>query len=271
MAEKILVFIPAYNCEKQLPRVLNQLLDAEVQQKIQRCIVVNNRSTDGTEAAVEGWLAAHPGAPVSLLRNDENYGLGGSHKVAFGYAVAHGYDYLVVLHGDDQGDIRDLLPLLAAGTHRQYDCCLGSRFMRGSQIGGYSPLRIAGNYGFNALFSLVTLKKITDLGSGLNLYKVAALKNEFYKKFPDTLYFNDCMILAQSALGLTMHFFPISWREEDQVSNTKLTSFALSLLKMVGQYLAGPKKFVQKEMRAKPTVGYTYTVVAQNGREDAAI
>ena len=30
MPERFLVFIPAYNCEKQVPRVLNQLLDRQV-------------------------------------------------------------------------------------------------------------------------------------------------------------------------------------------------------------------------------------------------
>src|SRR5699024_12022625 len=55
-----------------------------------------------------------------------------------------------------------------SGEYKQYDCCLGSRFMRGSRIKGYSALRIFGNYGFNWLFSLVTLHKITDLGSGLD-------------------------------------------------------------------------------------------------------
>ena len=34
----------------------------------------------------------------------------------------------------------------------------------------YSTLRVVGNYGFNWLFSLVAGHKITDLGSGLNLY-----------------------------------------------------------------------------------------------------
>ena len=130
MPERFLVFIPAYNCEKQVPRVLNQLLDRQVAAMVTECIVVNNRSTDGTEAAVQSWMQAHPQAPVRLLRNDQNYGLGGSHKVAFQYAVQHNFDYLIVLHGDDQGDIRDVLPLVHSGRHRKYDCCLGSRFMR---------------------------------------------------------------------------------------------------------------------------------------------
>ena len=264
LPKKFLIFIPAYNCEHQVPRVLDQLLDPKVQAFAGECIVVNNRSTDGTEEAVKAWMAAHPDAPVRLLRNDQNYGLGGSHKVAFGYAMDHGYDYLVVLHGDDQGDVRDLCPLVESGDYEKYDCCLGSRFMRGSRIQGYSALRIFGNYGFNWLFSLVTLHKITDLGSGLNLYRVESLKNRYYIKFPDTLYFNDCMILAQCHYKQKMLFFPISWREEDQVSNTKLTSFAMSLLRMCGQYLTGHKKFVEQEMRTKIIDDYSYQVVASN-------
>ena len=127
---------------------MNQLLDRQVAAMVTECIVVNNRSTDGTEAAVQSWMQAHPQAPVRLLRNDQNYGLGGSHKVAFQYAVQHNFDYLIVLHGDDQGDIRDVLPLVHSGRHRKYDCCLGSRFMPESRIKGYSTLRVVGNYGF---------------------------------------------------------------------------------------------------------------------------
>ena len=117
--EKLLVFIPAYNCEKQVTRVLSQLLDQRIAPWVGECIVVNNRSADGTEAAVQDWMARHPDAPVRLLRNDQNYGLGGSHKVAFGYAAAHGYEHLVVLHGDDQGAIADLLPILNDGTYKK--------------------------------------------------------------------------------------------------------------------------------------------------------
>lgn len=131
--EKLLVFIPAYNCEKQVTRVLSQLLDQRIAPWVGECIVVNNRSADGTEAAVQDWMARHPDAPVRLLRNDQNYGLGGSHKVAFGYAAAHGYEHLVVLHGDDQGAIADLLPILNDGTYKKYDCCLGSRFMKAAR------------------------------------------------------------------------------------------------------------------------------------------
>ena len=57
MPERFLVFIPAYNCEKQVPRVLNQLLDCQVAAMVTECIVVNNRSTEGPPAG--------PGPPAA--------------------------------------------------------------------------------------------------------------------------------------------------------------------------------------------------------------
>lgn len=67
-----------YNCEKQIVRVLAQL-DKTVCEYISAVIVVNNRSTDNGEQAVKEWLKANrPAVPVTLLRNDENYGLGGA-------------------------------------------------------------------------------------------------------------------------------------------------------------------------------------------------
>ena len=53
MKEKILVFIPMYNCEKQIVRVLDQL-NGEIKKYISEAIIVNNRSTDnGEQAAIE--------------------------------------------------------------------------------------------------------------------------------------------------------------------------------------------------------------------------
>ena len=50
--DKILVFIPAYNCEKQIVRVLAQF-DEEVLKYVTEIIVINNRSTDNSEMVVD--------------------------------------------------------------------------------------------------------------------------------------------------------------------------------------------------------------------------
>ena len=144
--KKILLFIPMYNCEKQIIRVLNQLRNEEVQKYITEIIIVNNRSTDNGEEVVKEYIKENEfKSKVTLLRNKDNYGLGGSHKVAFQYAENNGYDYVVVMHGDDQSEISDLLPLLENKTYQKYDSLLGARFMKCSKLPGYSKFRTFGN------------------------------------------------------------------------------------------------------------------------------
>lgn len=263
MGNKILLFIPMYNCEKQITRVLSQI-NNDNKKYFSEIIVVNNRSTDNGEQAVIDYCKEHPELPIKLLRNDENYGLGGSHKVAFNYAIDNNFDFVVVLHGDDQGNINDFIPLIESGKCREYDCCLGSRFMNGSKIKGYSKIRIWGNYGFNIIFSVITGKKITDLGSGLNMYNVKTLSDRYYIKYPDTLYFNDLMILASCYYKHKMLFYPISWREEDQVSNNKLLSFSLSLLNMLFNYFINKKRYLSEDLRLKNIEKYTAQVIYEN-------
>ena len=182
--DRILLFIPAYNCEDQITRVL-ATLKGEIRDHIEEVIVINNRSTDGTEQAVLDFRAEHSDLNLKLFRNDDNYGLGGSQKVAFGYAVENGFDYVVMVHGDDQGNIWDFLPVFEKRIYRNYDCVLGARFMRGSRLEGYSALRTFGNIVYDFLFAAAIKQRVFDLGSGLNMYDVSMLKDGFYLRFPD--------------------------------------------------------------------------------------
>lgn len=254
--DRILLFIPGYNCEKQIVRVLGQL-KGEILHYITEIIMVNNRSTDDTEDAVIEYAKNHPELDIKLLRNDLNYGLGGSHKVAFDYAINNNFDYVIVLHGDDQGSISDLLPVLKAGKHKRHDCCLGARFHKDSKLVGYSSFRTFGNRVYNILFSMVVGRSIKDLGSGLNMYDVNMLKSKFYIHYPDNLTFNYCMVMALRAYSQDALFFPIVWREEDQVSNVKMMSQATSVLKMLFSYFFKRKKYLESDLRARQIAAYT--------------
>lgn len=258
MQKKILLFIPGYNCEKQVVRVLKQL-DEEVMSYIKEIIFVNNRSTDNTEQAVLKFKNDHK-LPLKVLRNDANYNLGGSHKVAFDYAKKNNFDYIIVLHGDDQGDIHDILPYLKNKEYENYDCLLGARFQKGSKLIGYSAFRTFGNRVYNLLFSMVVHQRIYDLGSGLNMYSVKMLENDFYFKFPDRLTFNYCMVLAIHYYKQNVKFFPLTWREEDQVSNVKMMSQATNVLKMLFKYWIN-HDYIKSEFRDNVIEQYTYKEV----------
>ncbi len=265
--DKILLFIPMYNCEKQIARVLGQV-NNEVLKYINGVITVNNISTDSTESVVVNYANENKHLPITVIRNNDNYGLGGSHKVAFSYAKEHGYDYVIVLHGDDQGDISDLLKILKSKYYRKFDACLGARFHRQSKLVNYSFIRTFGNRVYNLLFSIGTGKWVLDLGSGLNMYKVSSLKNEYYKKYPDNLTFNYCMVMAIKHYKQNVVFFPISWREDDQISNVKLFSQAFKVLSMLFSFMLNNKKFMKGDHREVARDEYSYTIVMENTNEE---
>jgi dolichol-phosphate mannosyltransferase len=261
--ERILLFIPMYNCERQIPRVIDQLTP-ELAKIFDEVIIIDNRSRDrGQQTAIEK-LKDLPTLRAKLFVNDANYGLGGSHKVAFDYALSHGFDYCVVLHGDDQGRITDLVDLIAEGAHREHDCLLGARFMQGSQLVGYSVFRTLGNGVFNIFYSMVSGRRIRDLGAGLNLYSVKALENRHYLRHADDLTFNYHMILQSIADGWRICFFPISWREDDQVSNVKLFRQAFKVLGILLEYAVRRKQFLQRDHSNRPGLPYTATVLFEH-------
>lgn len=267
MKQKILVFIPSYRCEGQIRRVLAQF-DSRVQQWIDTVIVVDNQSPDQTlETAVERGRVALTDCNFIAWRNNDNYGLGGSHKAAFCYAIEHGFDYLVVLHGDDQANILDLLPQLEAGDHLKVDCLLGARFMPGSQLIGYSWFRTFGNRVYNTLFSVVARSIIYDLGSGLNLYRIETFREFYFKTFPDDLTFNYVMLLASYHHKQKVRFFPITWREEDQRSNVKLFRQAFKVLRLLAGYALKRGQFIDKDMRGRAFDSYTGQIVYRHEKK----
>lgn len=260
---RILLFIPAYRCAAQIVRVIDQF-DEGVAAWIDTVLLVDNRSPDDTLASATARARAKHGLPrLVALRNVENYGLGGSHKVAYEYAERHGFDFLVVLHGDDQADIHDLIPLLSAGRHLEKDCLLGARFAPGSRLQGYSRFRTIGNRAFNWLFSRVAGKEILDLGSGLNMYRVSALRGVLRDTFPDDLTFNYVFLLGLIEADRSIDFFPISWREEDQRSNVKLVRQAIRVLWILLSYAVGRRRFLDREMRTHSPPAYQAEVVAE--------
>lgn len=262
-ADKILVFIPAYNCAPQIGRVLRKLNNVPAG-TFAEALVLDNRSTDGTGDAAAAVLPEVTSLPLTIARNQANYGLGGSHKTAFAYAASNGFTHVVVLHGDDQGNILDLLPVLAAGKHRTLDACLGSRFMRGSRTPGYSLFRLVGNRAFNLLFSAASQRLVTDLGSGLNLFGKAVFTDPDVARYSDDLRFNCYLLLGLADRKRSFSFFPITWTEEDQISNVKIYSQAIKTLGIVRQYVLSRKLFRTGEHRSAPHERYVFDVIASS-------
>ncbi|SIS52917.1 glycosyltransferase family 2 protein [Phaeovulum vinaykumarii] len=259
-SDKILVFVPCYNCAPQIGRVLAQFTP-EQGRWFAEILVLDNGSRDGTLAAAR---AAAPDAcvpRVRIARNRTNVNLGGSHKAAFAYAAAHGFSHVAVLHGDDQGAIADLIPVLAAGRHRRHDACLGARFAPGARLQGYSRVRILGNLGMNALFSLGAGRRVRDLGSGLNIFARPVFADMDLTRAADDLRFNIFLLLGLIDQRRDFIYFPITWREDDQISNVRLVSQAWGTLRILFDHVARRGHFRRADHRAEVPDGYVFDVL----------
>jgi glycosyltransferase involved in cell wall biosynthesis len=249
--------------------VLEQF-DATLQRWVDTVMVVDNQSPDQTlEVALERGKLLLTHFNFIAWRNEKNFGLGGSHKAAFRYAIEHNFDYLLVLHGDDQADIHDLIAQLEAGAHLEVDCLLGARFMKGSRLSGYSWFRAFGNRVYNALFSLVAEQTIFDLGSGLNLYRLKTYREFYFKTFPDDLTFNYVMLLASYFRKQKVRFFPISWREEDQRSNVKLIRQGLKVLELLAGFALRRGQFLNSELRANTFEAYNGQICYRHEKQSS--
>jgi glycosyltransferase involved in cell wall biosynthesis len=254
MSERIMLFIPIFNCEKQITRVLDKITP-KIQTRFEEIVIVNNRSTDDSEKAAISACKKIKKSKTTVLRNLKNYGLGGSHKVAFKYALQNNFDYCLVLHGDDQGNIQDILVELDKGEHRNYDCLLNSRFMPGSSRVGYSKIRTIGNWAFNLLFSLASRRIQWDLGSGLCCYSRKFLLTDVIRKCSDDLTFNYTLQLHAASKNVSQKFFPSTWVEDDQISNVKLFQQTLQMFKILLFYIF---KFKSNNLNSSSDHAFAY-------------
>lgn len=263
----ILIFVPMYNCAAQIGRVIRQL--AATKDLVERLAVlcVDNGSRDGTVEAARNALEQCPIDEVYICSNDENYGLGGSHKVAIGFARTHEFTHIIVLHGDDQGCIDDLLPLVRQGEHLRNDALLGARFQPGARLQNYSLVRTAANHVFNLLFSVAIGRRLHDLGSGLNMFACSIFDDEFHVHFADDLTFNYYLIAGLVHRGHAIRFFPIHWREDDQVSNAKLFSQGLRMLRLLGGLIVDRASILARDNRAVVRDSYPSTILFERRGE----
>jgi glycosyltransferase involved in cell wall biosynthesis len=256
---KILVAIPAYNCEKQIGRVLEDF-DKTLLDRVEKVIVIDDRGGDNTAAAAQKVIDRLKLAPkVQVVQNVKNLGLGGSHKMAFLYGEKMGVDYVAILHGDDQAKTQELHNLIdVAEKDPTIGAILGCRFMKGATLRGYAAERIWGNRAINVAYSIMALRPSRDLGSGLNLFRLEDLADHRYLGFDSRMTFNIDLLLDYFTKKTKIVFVPITWEESDQVSNARNVTIGKIALRQLFRWRFGMTKLAPSnpdEYQSKPYKG----------------
>ena len=257
ISDKILLFVPCYNCSSHITNTLDDI-KKNIYEMVDEVILVDNGSSDNTIQIIKKYLEHTNDSKIKLLVNKNNYNLGGSHKVAFNYALINNFDFVISIHGDNQGEAKDIYSILIDKKYIDFDCFFGSRFHKDSKLKNYSKIRIFGNYIFNSVFSILLFKKILDIGAGINFYNKSFFKDKSFLRFPNALMYLPYLHFYAILKGYKIKFFPIDWSEKGQVSNVNFFRDVFSLIKLACLLVFYRKSLIKNNFTKKIDYEYDY-------------
>ncbi|CAG0952318.1 MAG: glycosyltransferase family 2 protein [Bacteroidetes bacterium] len=150
----ILVIIPAYNEEKAIVNVINEIPKEWVQQ----VVVVNNASTDNTE------LNAKQAGAIVLNEEKKGYGYACLKGIEYARQLIPNPDIIVFIDGDYSDYPQQIPDLILPITEKNFDLVIGSRVLGKKEKGSLTPQQIFGNALATLLIRFFYQVHFTDLG-----------------------------------------------------------------------------------------------------------
>ena len=207
------VVLPAYNAERTLERVIDQL-PAVLRDSV---LLVDDASHDETveEAKRLG---------LRFVRHAANRGYGGNQKTCYREALALGARYVVMLHPDDQYDGRVIpvaVELLRLGIA---DVVLGNRIRtrREALDGGMPPVKYFANRGLTLLQNMATGQNLGEWHSGFRAYRAEVLQRLPLEANDDGFVFDSQFLLQCVEAGVRIADVPVPVRYHDEMSSISL-------------------------------------------------
>ena len=200
MKEKVLIIIPAYNEEKNIEHLIDDLIENYPQYDY---IVINDCSTDSTEDILKRRQFNYISLPTNL-------GIGGGVQSGYMYAVENDYDIAVQLDGDGQHDPAYIEKLVKPIVDGETDIAIGSRFIEKKGFQSSAMRRL----GINILGGVIRLccgEHITDPTSGFRASNRRAA--EFFSRNYANDYPEPEAIVSSALNGFAIKEVPVIMRE----------------------------------------------------------
>ena len=221
-----LLIIPAYNEGMNIGKVLNGLIDAGLNKKMDILVINDGSSDDTSERAREA-------EGIIVLDQIYNMGYGAALQTGYKYAVEKDYSYLIQMDADGQHDLVNVERILARlkgesgpsglppheSVHleedRLPDIIIGSRFLKGSQTFKISGLKKFAIGLFKKVITTLTGYRLTDPTSGLHGLNRRAF--EYYAGYSNfDIYYPDLnMIIQMILLGYHIEEIPAVMHERE--------------------------------------------------------
>ena len=211
--KKILIFIPAYNVEKQIVHVLKRIPTELLIEHFIRILIIEDFSKDNTKHIIEEYLKTNANNNlIQLIKNEKNHGYGGVQKIAFKYALNNNFDYVIMLHGDQQYEPEQIPEFISNLLNGDTDAVFGSRFINPKEAlkGGMPIHRYIGNRVITFIQNLIVGTKMTEFHNGYRSYKINVIKKINFEKNTNDFHFDTEIIIQMSQLNFVIKEIPIA-------------------------------------------------------------
>ncbi len=233
--EKVLIFIVSYSAEKFITSVLqripddvweNEIYDAEV-------LVIDDESPDETFYRAVDYQRLYPHRRITVLRNPQNQGYGGNQKLGYHYAIQHGFNVVVLLHGDGQYAPECIPAMVKPILDDKADVVFGSRMIQKSAAlrGGMPIYKWLGNQILTYLQNRILNTHLSEFHSGYRAYRVqslAAIPFQFNSNYFD---FDTDIIIQLLDTGKRVVEIPIPTYYGEEISRVNGIRYGLLILK----------------------------------------
>jgi dolichol-phosphate hexosyltransferase len=214
MKPEVSVLMPVYNELGTIERAVEELLATEVSDRGWEVIVVDDGSTDGTEALLEG--SSWP-EHVRLLRHDRNRGKGAALRTAL--AAAQG-SFATVMDADLEYSAADIPMLLEPLRNGDADAVFGTRGFQAHSA--YSFWYVMGNRAVSFAANVIYNCWISDIMTGQK-----AMRTEVFRSLNlrERGFAIEAEITARLVgKGIRIYEVPIVYKARSRDQGKKLTT-----------------------------------------------
>jgi SAM-dependent methyltransferase len=233
---RIGILVVAYNAVDTLASVLDRI-PVEFRSKVAEVVVSDDASQDSTYLVGLGYRQTSD-LPITVIRQESNLGYGGNQKAGYRYAIDHGLDIVVLLHGDGQYAPESLPQILAPLERGDADAVFGSRMMvKGAARRGGMPLyKFVGNRILSRMENAALGSDLSEFHSGYRAYSTAALREIPFEQNSDGFNFDTQIIIQLHDAGKRIVEVPIPTYYGDEISRVNGLQYAWDVTRDVIGY-----------------------------------
>ena len=171
---KLSIIVPAYNEAATIHMILDRLRAVQLINNIQKeLILVNDCSTDNTEAVLKKYKEEHPEHDIQYYKHEVNKGKGAA--IHTGISKAKG-EYLVIQDADLEYDPEEFNELLKPVFRANADVVYGSRFMGGNAHRILFFWHSIGNRFLTSLNNMFTNLNLSDMETCYKLCRTSIIQ-----------------------------------------------------------------------------------------------